>query len=194
MKPCVFFDRDGIVNRPPTRARYVRHWREFELVPEFLDVLRAVAEHGYEAVIVTNQRGITTGQMTQQDVDEIHRNLADTLRRHHLGLLDILVCPADDDRHPHRKPNPGMLLEAARRHQLDLDQSWMVGDSEKDVEAGRRAGCRTILVAAGHPETRADHVVRDMAELARFFGEHLGDVSRRGAACGGSFDPAGPAC
>lgn len=177
MKPCVFFDRDGIVNRPPTRARYVRNWGEFELVPEFLDVLRAVAERGYEAVMVTNQRGISTGQMTREDVDEIHQKLAATLRRHGLGFLDILVCPAADDGHPHRKPNPGMLLEAARRHDLDLARSWMVGDSEKDVEAGRRAGCRTILVAPGHSETRADHVVRDAAELASFFREHLGAPS-----------------
>jgi len=183
-KPCVFFDRDGIVNHPPTKARYVRRWEEFELIPEFIDALKAVSAAGYEAVIVTNQKGISTGQMTAESVQQIHDNLVQLLKQHGVGLKDILICSAGDDTHPHRKPNPGMLIEAARRHGLDLERSWMVGDQEKDVEAGRRAGCRTVLVKAGDQPTAAEYRLQRMSELAGFLRQHLAkpmDAQRRGA-------------
>jgi D-glycero-D-manno-heptose 1,7-bisphosphate phosphatase len=171
--PCVFFDRDGIVNRRPTRDRYVRRWDEFELIPEFADALKVVLEHGYEAVIVTNQKGISTGRMTQADVDHIHHSLRAVLRARGLHLCDIMVCAAPDDHHTHRKPNPGMLIEAARKHGLDLARSWMIGDQEKDVEAGRRAGCRTVLVGEPETATAADYRVPDMAALVLFLRKHL---------------------
>lgn len=172
-KPCIFFDRDGIVNHPPTKARYVRHWGEFELIPEFIDVLKVVSRAGYEAVIVTNQKGISTGQMTAQNVQQIHDNLVELLKKHDVGLKDILICSAGDDQHPHRKPNPGMLIEAARKHDLDLARSWMIGDQEKDVEAGRRAGCRTVLVKAGEQPSAADYRLQRMVELKEFLEKHL---------------------
>jgi D-glycero-D-manno-heptose 1,7-bisphosphate phosphatase len=172
-KPCVFFDRDGIVNRRPTLDRYVRRWEEFELIAEFVEALKVLRERGYEAVIVTNQKGIATGRMTQADVDRIHHNLRQALHEHGLSVRDIMVCSSPDDQHTHRKPNPGMLLEAARNHDLDLRRSWMVGDQEKDVEAGRRAGCRTVLVGAADKPTKADHRVPDMAALAAFLRRHL---------------------
>jgi D-glycero-D-manno-heptose 1,7-bisphosphate phosphatase len=174
--PCVFFDRDGIVNRRPTLDRYVRTWEEFELIPEFVDALKVVRERGYEAVIVTNQKGISTGRMTQADVDRIHHNLRAALHTHGLHLRDVMVCSAPDDSHTHRKPNPGMLIEAARTHGLDLGRSWMVGDQEKDVEAGRRAGCRTVLVGEPVKPTRADHQVPDMAALVPFLRKHLAAI------------------
>ncbi len=172
-RPCVFFDRDGIVNRPPTADRYVRHWGEFEPIPEFIEVLRAVKELGYEAVVVTNQKGIATGRMTREAVNEIHRNLSESLGRHGLRLLDVVVCESGDDDHPDRKPNPGMLLGAARRHDLDLSRSWMVGDHERDVEAGRRAGCRTVFVGPPEPPVNADYRVANIGELAEFIRRHL---------------------
>ena len=87
MKKCIFFDRDGIVNRAPV-AGYVERWADFVLVPEFVEVLRLVRERGYEAVIVSNQRGVARGIMTAEAVDEIHRNLRDILgREHNLEVL-----------------------------------------------------------------------------------------------------------
>jgi len=173
LKPCVFFDRDGIINHPPTAARYVRNWSEFKLIPAFLDALRVTLEKGYEAVIVTNQKGVSTGRMTQADVDEIHDNLLALLEENGMSLRDIFVCTEGDDDHPHRKPNPGMLLEAAEKHGLDLTRSWMVGDNEKDVEAGRRAGCKTILVGDKGGDSTADYRMANMDGLAKFLREHL---------------------
>lgn len=164
-KPCVFFDRDGIVNEPPTAARYIRSKEEFRLIPEFVDVLRLVTKRGYAAVVVTNQKGVSTGVMTAHDVEEIHSVLQARLLAQGLALSDILVCTAASDDDPRRKPNPGMLFEAAERNDLDLTRSWMIGDNEKDVEAGRRAGCRTVLVSQSGELTSADFKVRDMREL-----------------------------
>lgn len=165
MKKCVFFDRDGIVNRAPGPG-YVEKWADFVLLPEFVDILRLVRSKGYEAVVVTNQRGVARGIMTMDAVDDIHRNLRALLQRQYkTDVLDILCCPHGKDECDCRKPKPGMLLEAARRHDLDLKASWMIGDSSTDVEAGRVAGCKTILVRGGGEATTADYRVGDMAEL-----------------------------
>jgi len=166
-KKCVFLDRDGIVNVPPGEERYVRKAGDFVLQPGFPAVLREIAVSGFEAVVVTNQRGVALGLMTMEDLARIHGRLAGILRKEHgLSLLDVMCCPHDRDECECRKPKPGMLLAAAARHGIELSASWMVGDQERDIEAGRRAGCRTILVDAADAATAADHKVRDLAELA----------------------------
>ena len=165
LRRAVFFDRDGIVNRSPGPG-YVEQWSDFHLMPEFVEALRLVTERGWEAVIITNQRGVGRGIMSRAALDDIHARLRAELEARGLPLCDIAVCTATDDADPRRKPNPGMLLEMAREHGIDLRRSWMIGDAEKDVIAGRRAGCRTIRVAPGTPATEADLLVPDMAALA----------------------------
>ncbi len=167
LKPCVFFDRDGIVNRSPG-AGYVERIEDFHILPEFIDALELVSRQGYEAVIATNQRGVSLGRMTRETLDNIHSFLEDVLAGENLRLLDIMVCTADDDGDQRRKPNPGMLLEAAGKHGLDLSKSWMIGDNESDVIAGQRAGCTTIIVDNSCLQTSADHRVKDMSELVDF--------------------------
>ena len=173
MKPCVFFDRDGIVNvPPPPEDRYVLDWSRFTLIPDFVECLRLVKQRGYEAVIITNQRGVGIGRMTQEDLDEIHDRLEEALGEEELHLLDIIACTDEDDSSPRRKPNPGMLYEAAEKHHLDLKQSWMIGDSERDVVAGKRADCQTVLVGHKDRETCADFRVDGMTELYAFLEAH----------------------
>lgn len=166
MTTCIFFDRDGIVNQSPGPG-FVERWADFHLLPEFVATLRIITQLGYKAVIITNQRGVALGRMTAADVEDIHRRLREILKtQHHLDLLDILYCPHDRDTCDCRKPKPGMLLEAARRHQIDLSKSWMIGDSARDVEAGHSAGCRTILVGEATPTIPPDHQLPDMAALS----------------------------
>jgi D-glycero-D-manno-heptose 1,7-bisphosphate phosphatase len=172
-KACVFFDRDGIVNQAPVKTRYVERWSDFHLQPEFVETLKVVLEKGYEAVLVTNQKGVGTGRVSPEALAEIHGNLRKELTKHQLRLLDILVCADIDDDSPRRKPNPGMLLEAAEKHDLDLAQSWMIGDQKKDVEAGRRAGCRTVFVGPATDSTGADYEVRRLADLPAFLRKRL---------------------
>ena len=172
LRPAVFFDRDGIVNRSPGPG-YVERWEDFHLLPEFVEALRLVTARGYEAVIVTNQRGVGRGVMRAEELVRIHDHLLAALRLEGLGVRDIYVCTAVDDADPRRKPNPGMLLEAARDHQLDLSRSWMIGDSEKDIEAGLRAGCRTVRVSPPDRPTGAHDRVDDMAQLVEFLARNL---------------------
>jgi len=149
LKRCVFFDRDGIVNEAPA-SRYVLRWEDFRLQPAFIESLRVVRRCCYEAVIVTNQRCIARGLVDRSVVDMIHFRLRERLRHEYdLDVLDILVCPHDEGQCECRKPKPGLLVEAARRHGIELKCSWMVGDQDRDIEAGRRAGCRTIRVGGG---------------------------------------------
>jgi D-glycero-D-manno-heptose 1,7-bisphosphate phosphatase len=161
---CVFFDRDGIVNRSPGDG-YVLRVEDFHVEPDFVRALRVVRDRGYVAVVVTNQRCIALGIVRRETVDDMHRRLREQLRADGLDLLDVRVCPHDRGPCECRKPKPGMLLDAARLHGLDLKASWMVGDRERDIEAGRAAGCRTILVSPTGEPTQADRRVADLAEL-----------------------------
>lgn len=147
LRPCVFFDRDGIVNESPGPGRYVTCWDEFHLIPAFVEALRVAHRHGYVGVLATNQRAVARGLMTLATLDAIHRRLADLLTREHgISLLDIACCPHAEGACACRKPQPGLLLSMAAKHRLDLPASWMVGDAETDIEAGRRAGCRTVRI------------------------------------------------
>ncbi len=171
---CVFFDRDGIVNRCPNPERYVTRLEGFHLLPEFFAALRVVDARGYKAVVVTNQSGVERGAMTMETVDQLHDHLHAELEKVGLGILDVMVCTSADDNHSHRKPNPGMLLDAAEKYGLDLAHSWMIGDQERDVVAGKRAGCgKTVLVRDTAKPTVADFHIKNMAGLADLLGEHL---------------------
>jgi len=156
MRPCVFFDRDGIVNESPGPG-YVQRWEDFHLQPGFVAALRTALAKGYAAVVVTNQQGVAKGLLTEAELQDIHARLRAQLRARGLDLLDVLHCPHfAADGCACRKPKPGLLLRAAQAHRLDLAASWMVGDAETDVEAGRGAGCRTVRVCPAGEATRAD--------------------------------------
>jgi D-glycero-D-manno-heptose 1,7-bisphosphate phosphatase len=172
-RPCVFFDRDGIVNQSPGPG-YVNHLDDFHILPGFADCVRAAAEKGLPSVLVTNQRGIARGITPPAQLDAMHRHLSDELARAGLALLDIFICTADDEAHPDRKPNPGMLRTAAKRHHLDLSKSWMIGDRESDVKTGQNAGVAvTVLVDDGTAPTSATWRVPDMPACAALLRQKL---------------------
>ena len=172
-RPCVFFDRDGIANRSPGPG-YVNHLDDFHVLPGFADCVRAAAAKGFPSVVVTNQRGISRGITPPAQLDAMHARLRAELAAEGLDLLDVLVCTADDDAHPDRKPNPGMLRTAAERHGLDLAKSWMIGDRESDVKTGRNAGVAvTVRVDPGDVPTAATWRVPDMPACAALLREKL---------------------
>jgi len=171
-RKCFFFDRDGIVNKSPGPGRYVTRWSDFHLNPGFVPCLRRTFEAGYQAVIVTNQRCVARGLISIASLEAIHGRLKLLLRKKYgLKLLDIAYCPHDNGECNCRKPEPGMLLAMAKKHGLDLGESWMVGDSDTDIEAGRRAGCRTILVGRKSVHPGVDCRVSSMRVLARKIGK-----------------------
>ena len=173
MKKCVFFDRDGIVNRSPGDG-YVERWEDLHLQPEFVDAARQAAAHGYEAAIITNQRCVALGVVSFATITDMHRRLEKLLsEKHGINLLGVYCCPHDRDECDCRKPKPGLLLQAAEEHDIDLSASWMIGDQPRDVEAGKAAGCRTILVGSIEKHSGADLTVPDMKELQRVIAKVL---------------------
>lgn len=166
--PAVFLDRDGTLIED---TGYVADPREVRVYPRTAEALVSLKQRGFATVIVTNQSGLARGYFTEADYHAVHARLIELLGP---GLIDATYFCAD---HPERaserrKPGPGMLLEAARDLGLDLTRSWMVGDREGDLEAGRRAGCQSILVQTGlgaESETAgAAFVAKDFASAAAF--------------------------
>jgi D-glycero-D-manno-heptose 1,7-bisphosphate phosphatase len=151
---AIFLDRDGIINRRIV-GDYVKRWDEFEFLPDIFDLLPRIHSAGFAAIVITNQRGIGRGLMSAHDLEEIHARMQGTLEMKSGERFDaIYYCPHDlDDACDCRKPLPGLLRRAADDHGIDLVSSWMIGDSESDVEAGIAAGCRAVLVA--EPSSRS---------------------------------------
>lgn len=176
MHRAVFLDKDGTLipdipyNVDPQRI---------ELYSETGLALRQLKEAGYRLIVVSNQAGVARGYFAEDALPAVFRRIDELLEPYGVRLDGYAYCPnhpqgiveryaVDCDR---RKPKPGMLLDAARDFGVDLTQSWMVGDILNDVEAGNRAGCRTILVDRGNetewltgPFRTPTAVVRDLAE------------------------------
>lgn len=164
--PCIFFDRDGIVNESPGLG-YVERWEDFHLQPGFVGALKKVVEKGYHAVIITNQQGVAKGLYTEEVLAAIHGNMRAQLRSHGADVLDVFYCPHFEvDECDCRKPKAGMFHQAAEKYNVDLSESWMIGDSESDIEAGHSAGCKTIRVGPLEEKTKADFHVQHIDEVA----------------------------
>ena len=155
-KRAVFLDRDGVLNANLVRDGKPfapRRLEEFQLLPGVEDAVRRLKDAGFLTIVVTNQPDIAAGFTTRATLDAMHAEL-----RHRLPLDDIKICwHRDGDACACRKPKPGMLLEAATEHDIDLASSYMVGDRWRDVEAGQAAGCTTILVDHGLVQERPSH-------------------------------------
>ena len=163
---AVFLDRDGVLNAVSVEGGVPRPPRStdtFEILPGVEEACAALRRHGFRLIVVTNQPDIARGAQSQDVVERMHAQL-----RRHLPVDDIYMCPHDDHhRCDCRKPKPGMLVAAAAAHGLDLSQSIMVGDRDKDIEAGRAAGCRTVFVDGGYgkrPVPEADLTVRSLRD------------------------------
>lgn len=149
-KQVVFLDRDGVINRKPAPHDYVKTWSELAFLPGAVEALQLLKRHGYQVFVVSNQRGIARGLMTAADLRDIHRQMTAALARAGVTLDGVYYCPhALDDGCECRKPKPGMLLQAAREHYLDLTQATLIGDDDADVAAGAAVGCRTIRLEPG---------------------------------------------
>jgi D-glycero-D-manno-heptose 1,7-bisphosphate phosphatase len=147
---AVFLDRDGVINRKAPEGSYVASLSEFEVLPGSLEAIAKLCGNGWQVFLVTNQRGIARGIVSVDAVDKIHGWLLERVRDAGGRITQVYVCPHDySDLCDCRKPNPGMLLRAAREHSLDLAHSWMVGDSLRDIQAGQAAGCKTAYLGGG---------------------------------------------
>jgi histidinol-phosphate phosphatase family protein len=150
---AVFLDRDGVINLKPPEGDYIRNWREIDFIPGVVDAVASLNRAGYLVIVATNQRGIATRKIRVEDLVEIHERVKEEFIRGGALISDIYYCPHEiSARCSCRKPQPGMLRRAAGEHNVNLNASWMIGDSVTDVEAGDNAGCRTVLLASCKPD------------------------------------------
>ena len=141
----VFLDRDGVIN--VNRDDYVKSWSEFEFIPGSKDAIKVLNENNYWVIIVTNQSPIGRGIFDHHALEEIHNKMLQELSDAGAHVDAIYYCPhSPDDKCGCRKPKPGLLTRAAEELNIDLTNSWLIGDSEGDLEAGKAAGCKTFKV------------------------------------------------
>lgn len=168
MRRAVFLDRDGVLNRNVVRGGrpYApTSLAEFVVLPGVPEAVERLRAAGFFAIVVTNQPDVATGKQTLAILADMHELLLRSV-----PLDDIRVCShTDTDACDCRKPKPGMLVSAAREHDIDLTRSYMVGDRWRDVAAGQAAGCTTVFVDYGYDEpqpTNPDATVTSLPQAA----------------------------
>lgn len=151
MRRAVFLDRDGVINRAIVREgrpHAPQTEKEFEILPDVPEALRQLSQAGFLLIVATNQPDVGRGLQKREIVEAMHRRLMNELPLH-----DIKVCyEIDGPANTCYKPKPGMLFAAAREYEINLTQSYMVGDRWRDVGCGRAAGCYTIFIDHGYAE------------------------------------------
>ena len=169
---AIFLDRDGTINK---YVGFLRNINEFELIDGVSKAIKKINESGYLTIVVTNQPVIARGEVSFDELDEIHNKMETLLGKDGAYIDGLYYCP----HHPHkgyegerpelkiececRKPKPGMLMKAAKDFNVDLEKSWMIGDGENDVLAGKNAGCKTVLI--GNQDYQQDYTVSSLKEF-----------------------------
>ncbi|NOZ04665.1 MAG: HAD family hydrolase [FCB group bacterium] len=166
---AIFIDRDGTLNPDPG---YINSLEQFTFYDFAIPALKLLARRGHRFCIVTNQSGVGRGIIAPRDLEKIHRYIENKFRENEIPLLGIYYCPDHPEQATiRRKPGPGMFIEAAREHQLDLTRCLMIGDAGSDVLAGAKLGMETMLVLTGRgsetmellaKEYQPTYVVKDL--------------------------------
>ena len=188
MNRAVFLDRDGVITQEP--PHYAYRLSQLKLIPKSADSIRLLNENGFMVIIASNQAGIARGYYQEEDTILFNQAMKEKLAKEGAIIDAIYYCP----HHPEakidrfrvdcncRKPRPGMLTRAGEELNIDLKQSFMVGDKLSDMEAGKRAGCKTVMVRTGHGEENlesnhieCDYIANDLYDAV----EHILRLSRK---------------
>lgn len=174
-KRAVFLDRDGVIN---VEMNYLSNPDDFIFIEGSIEALKILKQKGFHLIVITNQAGIARGYFTEKILKEIHDKMKKILLENDVVLDDIFYCP----HHPEftgpcdcRKPKPGLILKAEKKYKLDLQNSFMVGDTLRDIETGLNAHCKTVLVLTGYGEEeqkkigkiKPDFVFKNLLALAK---------------------------
>lgn len=177
-KPAIFLDRDGTINR---ERHYLSDPNQLQLIPGAVEGLLLLQKNGYRLVVVTNQSAIGRGYFDESRLQEIHERLDRMLMGDGVRISGWYHCPHTPDHHcTCRKPESGMLLRATMELNLDLENSWMIGDKLSDLEAGRRIGANTALVGTGYGSETYEKSSPDSIE---HYCPNLLDAARLVCAC-----------
>jgi D,D-heptose 1,7-bisphosphate phosphatase len=175
--PAIFLDRDGVINKEVGYITKIEQVEIYDFAPEAINIFH---DAGYKVIIITNQSAIAKGMLTENKLNKIHKYF-----RNCLNVDDIFYCPhyppESREIYPYniycncRKPAPGMIFRAAKKHNIDLERSCLVGERESDMLAGKNAGVSTVLVKTGYGKDCADsaikpdYVFENLKEFALFF-------------------------
>ncbi len=147
-RKVVLLDRDGVINRGAPKAEYITTWKDFHFLPDAVEGLVELSRKGYELYVVTNQAGIARGMLSEGGLSDIHARMSTALQEHGITIIDIYHCPHGwDSTCECRKPQPGMLYQAAREHHFDLTKALFIGDNDTDAQAAAAADCRFELAS-----------------------------------------------
>ncbi len=149
MDNVVFLDRDGVINEDS--PHYVKSWEEFFFIPKSLEAIVRLCTGGKELFVITNQSVINRKMMTRTELESLHRKMVSEIRLQGGNIRGVFYCPhVPEDGCGCRKPKPGLILDARRRYGINLSKAVMVGDSQKDIDCARAAGCGyAVLVRTG---------------------------------------------
>lgn len=178
----IFLDRDGLINIPPSpEDRYILDPDHFRLMPGIAEAIRMFNTRGIPVAVVTNQKGVALGKLTEGTLHEIHHHMQALLAAEEAFVQNIQYCPHQESDHcACRKPLPGMLHTAATALNIDPADCWMIGDQPRDLQAGRAAGCHTLLV---NPEIAlpdlADNQLRHSHDLPAWINQNFSFQTER---------------
>jgi D-glycero-D-manno-heptose 1,7-bisphosphate phosphatase len=154
-RAAAFLDRDGVINRKAPDGQYVTRWHEFDILPGAVEAITLLNSAGLSVIVATNQRCVAKGLLSEVELKRLHQRVFDHFAEAGATIEAIYYCPHDLEPPCRcRKPAPGMLLDAAASYGIDLRASWMIGDSEVDVLAGKAAGCKTARLLGPMPTGR----------------------------------------
>ena len=174
-KKIVYLDRDGIIN--DNREEYVLDISEFHLIPSAVRALKLLKKNGYDVHIVSNQSSVSRGMLSEKGLERITEHMLEKLRKAGTEVDSVNYCTHHpDEKCRCRKPNTGMLEDVAERNGYNLADIWFVGDRRTDVQAGRRAGCKTILVS---DDVYIKTLRADRGEIPDHFAKDLYDAVTR---------------
>lgn len=176
---AIFLDRDGVINEKASEGDYVKSWQEFVLLPAVPGAIRLLNRSHFKVIVVTNQRGIGRGIMKEQGLQDIHQRLLTELERLGARIDAIYYCPHREGECHCRKPDLGLFHQAQRDFPgIVLKESFVIGDSWRDMEAGMKLGCRNILIEHGQGtmarqlqgrKLAVDGVARSLREAVKRF-------------------------
>ena len=182
LKKVVFLDRDGTINRDS--SDYVKSREEFEFLAGSLEAIKNLTLNGFVSIVITNQSAVPRNLISLRELESVHNMLTATVALNGGEIKDIFYCPhMPEDGCDCRKPEPGLIYQAREKYGIDLSTAVMVGDSVKDIECARRAGCgRAVLVKSGTDDDveaelksrriRVDFVAKDLFDAAEWITGH----------------------
>lgn len=183
---AIFLDRDGVINRYPGDAKYVTSWKEFRFLPNVKKAVALLTGKKYPIFLISNQAGVGKGLYSQDTLNEITRRMLKALEQSGAKITSVYYCThRDEDRCSCRKPKAGLIRLAVKDKNIDLKNSFFIGDTIRDVRTAQAAGCKSILVFSGAEkpsnqdkwQARPDFTFKDLYAAARFIVNDLSSIN-----------------